>query len=234
MAFCSRETQSTDPVANDLDRLIRNPVVDRSQDPPCTFPKGLVIFLIACASIRRMMKTFLSLVVTFALTAATVFAQTKTIPGETITVTAKVEAIDIPSRTLTLKKPDGTSATFVVPAEYERFSGIKVGDTVTARYSENLVLRKLNPGEKPADSVSAGVAVPGGSRPNATVAAQVTVTTTITAIDWKIPSITLTGPEGRIYTSKVQDTALLKTLKVGDLINVTWTEAVSISVAAPK
>lgn len=176
-----------------------------------------------------------TLAAVFALTLTPAFAgQTKTIAGEMVTVTAKVEAIELQSRTLSLKKPDGTFTTLVVPEAYERFPNIKVGDTVTARYYDNIVFRKLNPGEKPTNSGSAGLNVPGGSRPNATVAAQRTVTTTVTAIDMNVPSITFNGPNNWVYSSKVQDVPLLKTVKVGDQVNITWTEAVSISVGAPK
>ncbi len=171
----------------------------------------------------------------FALTLTSAYAgQTKTITGDMVTVTAKVEAIELQSRTLSLKKADGTFTTLVVPEAYERFPGIKVGDTVTARYYDNVVFRKLNPGEKPTDEASAGITAPGGSRPAATVAAQRTITTTITALDLKVPSITFTGPNNWVYSSKVQDLPLLKTVKVGDKVNITWTEAVSITVTAPK
>ena len=49
-------------------------------------------------------------------------AQSKTITGETKTVVATVEAIEVASRTLTLKKPDGTYVSTRVPAEMKRFS----------------------------------------------------------------------------------------------------------------
>ena len=91
-----------------------------------------------------------------ALTLTSAYAgQTKTITGDMVTVTAKVEAIELQSRTLSLKKADGTFTTLVVPEAYERFPGIKVGDTVTARYYDNIVFRKLNPGEKPTDPTPA-------------------------------------------------------------------------------
>ena len=166
--------------------------------------------------------------------AAGVAAQTKTIPGEMTTVTATVQAVEQQTRTLTLKKSDGTFVTLVVPAAYERFSGIKVGDNVTARYYDNVVFRKLNPGEKPVDSGSGAITPGAGTRPSGTAAVQRTITTKITAIDEKIPSITFTGPNGWVYSSKVQDRALLKTVKVGDQVNVTWTEALSITVTPPK
>jgi hypothetical protein len=63
---------------------------------------------------------------------------------------------------------------------------------------------------------------------------QRTITTKITAIDEKIPSITFTGPNNWVYSTKVNDRATLKLVKVGDLVNVTWTEALSITVNPPK
>ncbi len=183
---------------------------------------------------RGDMNKVLSVVVILALSVSVAFAgQVKSVAGDMVTVTAKVEAIELQSRTLTLKKADGTYTTVVVPQAYKRFSGLKVGDTVTARYYDNIVFRKLNPGEKPTNSASEALTVPGGSRPNATAASQRTITTTITAIDDKVPSITLTGPNGWVYSSKVRDRAALKTVKVGDQVNVTWTEAVSIT-ASPS
>jgi hypothetical protein len=167
-------------------------------------------------------------------TVAVVAAQTKSVPGEMMTVTATVQAVELQSRTLTLRKSDGTYATFIIPAAYERFSGIKVGDTVTVRYYDNVVFRKLNPGEKPVNTDAGGITKAAGDRPSGTAATQRTMTTKITAIDQKIPSITFTGPNNWTYSTKVNDRDLLKTLSVGDLVNVTWTEAVSVDVAPPK
>jgi hypothetical protein len=44
------------------------------------------------------------------------------------------------------------------------------------------------------------------------------------------PSITFTGPNGWKYTSKVQDKDALAKVKVGDKVEITWTEAVLVSV----
>ena len=165
--------------------------------------------------------------------AAGVAAQTKTIPGEMTTVTATVQAVEQQTRTLTLKKSDGTFVTLIVPTSYTRFPETKVGDIVTARYYDNVVFRKLNPGEKPVDSGSGAITPGAGTRPSGTAAVQRTITTKITAIDEKIPSITFSGPNGWVYSSKVADRNNLKAVAVGDLVNVTWTEALSITVAPP-
>jgi len=67
--------------------------------------------------------------------------------------------------------------------------------------------------------------LPGGTR-----AKQVTITATITAIDAAAPSITFTGPNGWKYSSKVQDTEALAKVKVGDKVDIVWTEAMLVSV----
>ena len=61
-------------------------------------------------------------------------AQAKTVSQEMKTETATVEAIEASSRTLTLKKPDGTYVTTVVSQEVKRFDEVKVGAKVNVRY----------------------------------------------------------------------------------------------------
>ena len=163
-----------------------------------------------------------------------VTAQIKTLPGDTITVSATVEAIERSSRSLTLRSPEGKVTTITVPAKVKRFDTLKVGDTITAKYYENVVLRVKPPGEKDVDSSAESLTPGGGVKAGATRATQRIITATITAIDPKIPSITLSGPNNWTYTSHVADKAALKQVKVGDKLDVTWTEAVLISAEAPK
>ena len=156
-------------------------------------------------------------------------AQAKTINSEMKVETATVEAIEAASRTLTLKKPDGTFVTTVVQPDVKRFAEIKVGDKVSARYYENVVVRLKAPGEADVDSggkatTPAEQMLPGGTR-----AKQRTISATITAIDANVPSVTFTGPNGWKYTSRVQDKAALAKAKVGDKVDIVWTEAVLVS-----
>ena len=73
--------------------------------------------------------------------------QSKTIRSEMRTETGIVEAIETASRTVTLKKADGTYVTIVAGPDIKRFEEVKVGDKVTARYYENVVVRVKQPGE---------------------------------------------------------------------------------------
>ena len=169
-----------------------------------------------------------------AATASLAGAQTKTLPGEMKTETATVEAIDHARREVTLKEANGLYSTIEVPADNKKFDSIKVGDKVTARYYDNVVIRLKQPGEKDVDTDSAAVTAGSKAKPGGTAATQRTITATITAIDMKIPSVTFTGPNNWKYSSKVQDKNALSKVKVGDKVDIVWTEAVMISLDAAK
>jgi len=170
----------------------------------------------------------------FAATASLAGAQTKTLPGEMKTETATVEAIDHARREVTLKEANGLYSTIEVPADNKKFDSIKVGDKVTARYYDNVVIRVKQPGEKDVDTDTAAVTAGSNAKPGGTAATQRTITATITAIDMKIPSVTFTGPNNWKYSSKVQDKNALSKVKVGDKVDIVWTEAVMISLDAAK
>jgi hypothetical protein len=160
----------------------------------------------------------------------TAMAQSKTVRSEMRTETGTVESIDAATRTITLKKPDGTFVTTVAGPDIKRFEEVKPGDTVNVRYYENVIVRVKQPGESEVVSSAKGTTgseqvLPGGTR-----AKQATITATITAIDPNTPSITFTGPQGWKYTSKVQDTEALAKVKVGDKVDIVWTEAMLVSV----
>ena len=166
---------------------------------------------------------------------ATAFAQIKTLPGESITINATVEAIQHTNRTLTLKGPEGNLVEVTVPPDVKRFDTIKVGDVISAKYYENVVLRVKAPGEPAVDTLTGGVTPGKGMKAGATAAAQRTITATITAIDPKVPSISLAGPNNWKYSSRVADKEALAKVKVGDRLDVTWTSAVLVSATdAPK
>ena len=161
-------------------------------------------------------------------------AQSKSFTRESSTMTATVEAIEGATRTLTLKGPKGNYITMVAPDDVKRFSEIKVGDTITARYYDNVVVRLKAAGEKSVDTAEEAATPGTGSRPAGTVAKQRTITATIEAIDPKVPSITFKGPNNWSYSSRIQDKKVLKTIKVGDKVDITWTEALLLSIETPK
>ena len=161
-------------------------------------------------------------------------AQIKTLPGESLTVTATVDAIEHASRSLTLRKPDNTVSTIMVPKDYLRFDALKVGDKVSATYYDNIVIRKKAAGEKTSTPRAPRCwrLARGPSRLHGRRAAR----------HYRDdhgdrpedPVDQPVGPGQLEYSSRVEDRDALKQVKVGDRLDITWTEALMLSTTAPK
>ncbi len=177
---------------------------------------------------RRLLVGIIAVAVLLSM-AHTVMAQTKTVRSEMRTETGTVEAIDPSTRTVTLKKADGTYVSVVAGPDIARFAEVKVGDKVNAKYYENLIIRLKKPGEPEVDNKVKATTGSEQAMPGGTKAKQRTITATIAAIDMAAPSITFTGPNGWQFTSKVQDTDALAKVKVGDKVDIVWTEAMLVS-----
>jgi len=152
------------------------------------------------------------------------------------TVTATVTKIDQKTREVTVKTEDGKESSFVAGPAVVNFAQMKVGDVITAKYAEALVyeVKKGGTAVAPETTVAGGAAAP-GAMPAGAVAQQTTVTVLITAIDTKAPSVTFQGPGGKTKTIKVLHPEKLEGVKVGDTVQVTYTEALAITVdKAPK
>ena len=159
------------------------------------------------------------------------------IPGgrkaeSTTTVTATVLSVDLTKRLVTLKGPDGDVVTVHADERVKNLPQVKKGDQVAVTYYESVAYEVLKPGEAKPGVASAGdvVTAQPGQKPAAAGAQVTTVTATISAIDKKNQRVTLRGPEGNTVSVKVQDPTRLDKVKVGDLVQITYTEAVAVSV----
>ena len=155
----------------------------------------------------------------------------------TTELSAKVVAIDKATRTLTLKGQKGEAVDFVASADVKNFDQIKVGDMVVARYVQALTLELRNTkaaAGAPKVREEAVKAKP-GDKPAVAGVREVTAIADVTAVDPKKSTITLKGPRGNIVTLDVKNPDQFKVVKVGDQVEVTYTEALALSVeAAPK
>jgi Cu/Ag efflux protein CusF len=159
-------------------------------------------------------------------------AQKPVTETDAIELTTKIEAIDKTARLVTLKDKDGEVETIYCGPEVKRFDELKVGDTVTFRYYESIAYAIRKPGQPSALPAETGPKVTRGqgARPGGTIAQQETATVTLKAIDPKAPSVTVLTEDGRTVSFKVEDKKNLKDVKVGDKVEITYTEAVMISV----
>jgi hypothetical protein len=151
-------------------------------------------------------------------------------------VTAKVKAVDVANRTVTLQNEAGATQTFKVGPEVKRLDEFAVGDTIVIEYEQGLALEFQPAGsETVTPTVTTGGAVAGKDQaPGAVAAAGVQATVTVTAIDQGKRLVSFQGPGGNVYQVKAGPKIQLEKLKVGDRLLATYVEAVAIKLEKAK
>jgi hypothetical protein len=155
-----------------------------------------------------------------------------------VKIRASVESIDLEKREATLKGPLGNLVTLTATEEVERFDEIKVGDSVQAEYLTFMraEFREPTPEEKAVPLVvlaEAGKA-PEDVDPAGLVGAVVKAVVEVVAIDTTGKKVAIKGPRGRFMVLPAEDEAVLKNLKVGELVIMTYAEAVALSLITDK
>ena len=150
-----------------------------------------------------------------------------------VNVTAKVEAVDLENREVTLKGPLGNIVTFVADQRVKRFNEIKVGDEVTAEYYVAVVAELREPTaeekESPLTVLDSKAKAPPGTSPAAGGLRMFKVVATVEGLDRPTRSITLKGPRGKYVAVRARDLENLQKLRLGDTIVVTYAEALAVS-----
>jgi Cu/Ag efflux protein CusF len=178
------------------------------------------------------MKPIARLAVLFVLgSLVTLVAQAPPPVSDSVTIKATIEAIDKTAKTVTLKGPKGNLVE-VDASGAPRFDQLKVGDVVSATYYESVAVRIRKPGE-PAPAAGSDAVTPRAGAPGATAARQRTVSVVVQAIDASIPSVTIKTADGRVMSFRVQNPKNLEGVKVGDTVDVTYTEALLVKVDPP-
>jgi translation elongation factor P/translation initiation factor 5A len=160
------------------------------------------------------------------------------VPGgvivNTVKVTAKVTAIDLAGRKVTLLESDGKTFTVKVGPAAVNLDQVRVGDQVNATLTEQLVVSVNEAGAAPGDGSAAVVALaPKGAQPAGLVAETTRVTAKVTAIDLKNRTATLQFEDGSTRTLPVRSDVDLSKRKVGDQVVFQITEMLALSVDKP-
>jgi Cu/Ag efflux protein CusF len=153
----------------------------------------------------------------------------------TTKATATVVAVDQATRKVTLKPEKGEAFDFVAGPQVKNLAQVQAGDTVTVEYVESIALEvRRNDGTQPdlAITEAAGAAKP-GEKPAGAIGQQVTISAVIVAIDTTTLRVTVKGPQGNLKVLQAKDPKKVAAVKVGDMVYVTYTEALGISVDKP-
>ena len=141
-----------------------------------------------------------------------------------------IDAVDKANRTVTLRGPRGGTVTLDVK-DPQKLDAVQVGDPVLASYVEALAVQV-----KKAGTASPGVSVQEsrvtsnpGDTPGGAVGREVVVTATVTAVDKRAQTVTVKGPQGNTETIKVKDAKNLKGVEAGNMVELTYTQALAIT-----
>ena len=155
--------------------------------------------------------------------------------GAVMRVRGTVSAVDKENKTITLKGPRGRTLTFDVQ-DPTKLETVKVGDPVVGTYVEAIAVQ-VKPAGSTAPSATVTESQAGskpGDNPAGAIRREVTLTGKIVKIDTKGQRVTLEGPKGGQETIKVKDPKNLEGVKVGDLVEIKYLQALVVALDKPK
>ncbi len=152
--------------------------------------------------------------------------------SQSMTVTAVVEAIDHETRVVTVRPEDGEPITFTASEEARNLDQVEVGDILVAEYEETISIEVLaNDGmQAEAASASAMARTEKGQMPGVAAMDATVITATVEEINLEKNTFKLKGPDGTINEYAARNPENLRRSKVGDLVVITATTAVAITV----
>ncbi len=152
--------------------------------------------------------------------------------SQSTTVNAVVEAIDHESRVVTLRVSEDDTVTFTASEEARNLDQVAVGDIVNAEYVESISIEVMaNEGMEAGSGALAAMArTQKGEMPGVAATETQIVTATVEDINLEKNTFKLKGPDGTVNEYVARNPDNLKRSSVGDLVIITTTQAVAISV----
>jgi hypothetical protein len=147
----------------------------------------------------------------------------------TVTTVATVVSVDPDHRKITLKGPHGNTFTCSVDERVRNLQNVKEGDQVALTYQEASAVKVVKKAEK-AERDEVLIQAPEGEKPRGAIAGQTTMTAEIVGLDKAKGTITLKDQDGDVTTVAVRHPERLAGLKVGDLLWISYSEALAVSV----
>jgi hypothetical protein len=152
--------------------------------------------------------------------------------SQTMIVSAVVEAINHETRVVTVRKADGEAITFTASDEARNLDQVKVGDTLIATYKETVSVAVMANERIEADEATASAMARSdeGEMPGFAAMESSVTTATVEAINLELNTFKLKWPNGTVNEYTARNPENLKRAAVGDLVVITVTEAVALTV----
>lgn len=155
-----------------------------------------------------------------------------------VEATATVTAIDMANHLVTIQGPEGNSAVIHVTDQVKNLPQVKVGDKVDIKYYRSAAasIVKLDEGAElgVVDATAAKATAKAGEMPAGAIGTQITRRAEVVFVDPIQKFISFRSPDRGLRKISLEHSPdlqpYLKELKKGDIVEVTYTEAMAISV----
>jgi hypothetical protein len=151
---------------------------------------------------------------------------------DVIKASGTVTKVDQGKRKLSVELEDGRHKIIKVDKSIRNFDQIQVGDKLKLAYTEEILIA-VGKSDAPTGADSAGIVAiaPKGSKPGGLIVGTTIMTGKIVALDPAKHHLTIQEPDGKHKKLKISKKATnLDTLKPGETIGITITEALAISI----
>ncbi|HKX54607.1 MAG TPA: hypothetical protein VJN01_00795 [Xanthomonadales bacterium] len=155
--------------------------------------------------------------------------------SQTVQLTAVVESINQETRAVVLRTPDGKLQELTVGPEARNLPQVQAGDTVTAEFVRKVDVQVYadDGSELGSGAMAAAGRTEEGQMPGGMAVQTEVVTARVAAISIENNTFQLQWPDGTIEEYVAQNPDNLKLAAVGDIVMITYTEAVGIVVERP-
>jgi hypothetical protein len=153
-----------------------------------------------------------------------------------VEATATVTAIDMPNRLVTIEGPEGNVAVIHVTEQVKNLPQVEIGDKVNIQYYLSAIVDVVKAGddaELGTTGEAAMLSAPAGQKPAGAVGIEVKRRAEVVFVDPYQKYISFRSPDRGLRKISLKNSPdlqhYLKELKKGDVVEVTYTEAMAIS-----
>jgi len=155
--------------------------------------------------------------------------------SQSVQMTATVVAINMETREVTLRDEAGETQTLTVGEEARNLGQVKPGDVVTAEFVRELDVQVFadDGSELTTEAMAAAGRAEEGAMPGALAVQSEVVTARVAEINLDNNTFKLQWPDDSVEEFVAQNPDNLRRAAVGDIVVITYTEAVGILVERP-